>query len=280
MKISPSVQAPDTLDRDALLEIALAAARRAGALILDFLDGGVGREDLRSEATAKSSATDLVTRADRASEELIVETIRASRPDDGLFGEEGSRVRGSTGVEWVIDPIDGTTNFVYGYPAFAVSIAASDQSGALVGVVYDPLHRETFSAKRGAGAFYNDLPIPEWTSSPPLAESLLATGFGYRPELRALQASLLAGVLPNVRDVRRGGSAALDLCSVALGRVDLYYEAGLGRWDREAGVLVATESGRIFCDHPGIIEGENTLVVAPPPLLAPLVELLEAARDR
>ncbi len=221
-----------------------------------------------------------MTRADHASEELIVNTILASRPNDGIVGEEGSRVTGSTGIEWIIDPIDGTTNFVYGYPAFAVSIAASDRDGALVGVVHDPLRDETFSARRGGGAFCNDEPIPTWTASPPLDESLLATGFGYRPAMRAAQASLLADVLANVRDVRRGGSAALDLCSVAVGRVDLYYEAGLGRWDREAGVLIATEAGRLVRDHPGIIAGHTTLVVAPPPLLEPFIALLEAARDR
>ena len=198
---------------------------------------------LRDGAESKSSATDLVTRADRASEELIVSRLLAQRPNDGLFAEEGSRRPGTSGLEWVIDPIDGTTNFVYGYPGFAVSIAASDAQGALIGVVHDPLRRETFTAIRGAGSFCDGKQIIARQTAPPLAEALLATGFGYGADRRGEQGELLARVLPKVRDIRRGGSAALDLCSVAVGRVDAYYEGGLGRWDREAGVLVATEAG-------------------------------------
>jgi myo-inositol-1(or 4)-monophosphatase len=277
--MTPSRREPSH-DLDVLLGIAIDSARRAGSLVNDFLAERDGRSRLRVNARSKSSATDLVTRADHASEELIVATILANRPNDGIVGEEGSRVAGSTGVDWIIDPIDGTTNFVYGYPAFAVSIAASDGDGPLVGVVYDPLRGETFSARRGGGSFLNDEPIPTWTSAPSLEESLLATGFGYQPAMRSAQASLLTHVLPRVRDIRRGGSAALDLCSVAVGRVDLYYEAGLGRWDREAGVLIATEAGRVARDHSGIMDGRNTLIVAPPPLLGPFIALLEAARDR
>lgn len=165
-----------------------------------------------------------------------------------------------------------------GTPAFSISIAACDANGALVGVVHDPLRRETFTAMRGGGSFCNGQPIPGPRVVPPLSEALIATGFGYSPRLRANQAEILGRVLPGIRDIRRGGSAALDLCSVAVGRVDAYYEAGLGRWDREAGVLVATEAGRVIRDHPGIIDDEVTLVVAPPGLIGPLCALLEAAR--
>jgi myo-inositol-1(or 4)-monophosphatase len=262
-----------------LLDLAIDVAHRAGALVLESFGGG-GHGHLRPDAVAKSSITDLVTRADRASEELIVDRLLAARPADGVVGEEGSRRSGASGIAWVIDPIDGTTNFVYGYPAFAISIAASDVDGAIVGVVHDPLRRETFSAIRGGGSFLNGQPIPRWTLSPPLAESLVATGFSYQADRRAKQAEILLGVLPNVRDIRRGGSAALDLCAVSVGRVDAYYEAGLGRWDREAGVLIATESGRLSLDHAGIIDGLITLIVAPPSLLEPLTTLLEGARKR
>jgi myo-inositol-1(or 4)-monophosphatase len=275
--------APGALDageRPSLLRLATEAAHRAGDLLLGILAEGEGHARLRSEASTatKSSSTDLVTRADRASEELIAGHLLGARPDDGLFGEEGSRRVARSGIEWVIDPIDGTTNFVYGYPVFAVSIAASDPDGAVAGVVHDPLRGETFGAIRGGGCFLNGEPIAPWTVSPPLAEALVATGFAYRAETRRAQGALLAGVVSNVRDVRRAGSAALDLCSVAVGRVDAYYEAGLGRWDREAGVLIATESGRLAADVEGLVDGATTLVVAPPPLLGPLRALLERAK--
>ena len=261
-----------------LLRLATDAAHRAGKLILEYFLAADGQ--LRRGASTKSSVTDLVTAADRASEELIVNRVLAARPDDGIVGEEGSRRPGRSGVVWVIDPIDGTTNFVYGYPAFCVSIAASDADGAIVGVVHDPLRDETFSAVRGGGSFLNGTPIPSRSTPPPLAEALVATGFGYDADRRAKQVAILAGVLPSVRDIRRGGSAALDLCSVALGRVDAYFEAGLGRWDREAGVLIAAEAGMLWRDYDGIIDGVPMLVVAPPQLLAPLTTLLESARDR
>jgi myo-inositol-1(or 4)-monophosphatase len=261
-----------------LLRLATDAAHRAGRLVLDSFATGDGH--VRRGATAKSSATDLVTAADRASEELIVNRVLAARPDDGIVGEEGSHHPGRSGVVWVIDPIDGTTNFVYGYPAFSISIAASDASGAIVGVVHDPLRDETFTAVRGGGSFLNGTPLPSRPPPPPLAESLVATGFGYDADRRARQAAILSVVLPNVRDIRRGGSAALDLCAVSAGRVDAYYEAGLGRWDREAGVLIAAESGLVWRDHEGIIDGLVTLVVAPPQLMAPLTALLESARAR
>jgi myo-inositol-1(or 4)-monophosphatase len=260
-----------------LLRLAIDAAHRAGKLVLEYFSASDGQ--LRRGAVTKSSATDLVTAADRASEELIVNRVLTARPDDGIVGEEGSTRPGQSGIVWVIDPIDGTTNFVYGYPAFSISIAASDAAGAIVGVVHDPLRDETFSAVRGGGSFLNGSPMPGRPTPPPLAESLVATGFGYNADRRAAQAAILAGVLPKVRDIRRGGSAALDLCAVSIGRVDLYYEAGLGRWDREAGVLIAAESGLAWRDRDDLVDGVDTLVVAPPPLLAPFIALLESARD-
>jgi myo-inositol-1(or 4)-monophosphatase len=267
-------------DPHALLALGITAAEDAGALILDYLDR-MGRKAIRDAAEVKSSTTDLVTQADRGSERLIVDRLLGVRPDDGIIGEEGSERQGSSGITWVIDPIDGTTNFVYRYPAFSISIAACDDSGTVVGVVHDPLRKETFTAIRDQGCWLNGAPIPVVpTLSPPLEEALIATGFSYSSQKRAAQAALLLGVLPNVRDIRRGGSAALDLCSVAVGRVDAYYEAGLARWDREAGVLIAREAGLLIDEDGDLLAPDLTLIVAPPGLLAPFRALLAVANER
>ena len=215
-------------------------------------------------AETKSTPTDMVTAVDKASEERIVNALRAARPDDGLVGEEGAGVEGTSGLRWLIDPIDGTTNFVYGYPAVAVSIACVEGGGeaAVAGAVIDVGRGEVFSATRGGGAFLNEAPLPSPPGPLDLARTLVGTGFSYSSATRAEQAGVLVRLLPVVRDIRRGGSAALDLCWAAAGRMDAYYERGTQPWDRAAGMLIAHEVGLrgelegdlVWVAHPGIAD--------------------------
>jgi myo-inositol-1(or 4)-monophosphatase len=192
----------------------------------------------------KSTPTDMVTAVDKASEARIVAALHERRPDDGVVAEEGSAAVSASGVTWVIDPIDGTTNFVYGYPATAVSVAAVDDANqSLAGAVVDIGRREVFSAARGDGAFCDDRRLTLPGGPAELSLALIGTGFSYHRELRAAQAAVLTRLLPVVRDVRRGGSAALDLCWAATGRTDAYYERGTAPWDRAAGLLIAHEAG-------------------------------------
>jgi myo-inositol-1(or 4)-monophosphatase len=184
----------------------------------------------------------MVSDADRAAEDAISQLLRAERPDDGLLGEEGLSAGGSSGRRWVVDPLDGTTNYLYRYSAWAVSVALEDSEGALVGVVHDPLNGETFAAERAAGAVLNGAPI-QVRDLDDLGRALVATGFGYDPDVRRGQAEVLLRVLPRVRDVRRAGAAALDLCHVAAGRLDGYYERGINHWDHAAGALIVREAG-------------------------------------
>ena len=227
---------PDPLD---LLKIAADLARRAGALALS-MHAGLGGSDAKTDT--KSSPTDVVTAADRASEELLVEGIRAARPGDGVLGEEGSSDEGTTGVRWVIDPIDGTVNYLYGLPQWAVSIGVEVEGTTVAGVVLNPVADELFAAVLGGGATLNGTPL-RCSAATELSQSLVATGFGYDARRRAAQAAFLPAVLPAVRDLRRMGAGALDLCAVAAGRVDAYYEQGLSPWDMSAGLLIATEAG-------------------------------------
>ena len=266
------------VDLHLLLEFAGETAQRAGELLLEGLSERGASERLAAAAT-KSSPTDLVTELDRASEALIVKALRTRRPEDGLLGEEGTSRAGSSGLTWVIDPLDGTTNFVYGYGSFAVSIALVDAGGPLLGVVHDPLRGETFSAARGLGAHLDGRRLAAPAASGPLSEALLGTGFGYDTELRVAQARLLPTVLGAVRDLRRGGSAALDLCSVASGRLDGYFEAGLAPWDRAAGELVVTEAGGVVLEVSGLHAGRTTLVASPPDRLEALLALLASAAE-
>ncbi len=197
--------------------------------------------------STKSSSADVVTEIDTWAEDTIVARIGQARPDDGLIGEEGTNRTGTSGISWVIDPIDGTTNFLYDIVGWSVSIAASDGTRALAGAVYDPVRDELFSASLGGGAHRNDSSISV-SSKDELATALIATGFGYAAERRAHQADVLTRVLPHVRDIRRLGGAALDLCAVACGRVDAYFERGLSPWDSAAGALIAAEAGAHVVD--------------------------------
>lgn len=247
------------------LEVAETAARRAGELLL----GRFGRPARHVER--KSSATDMVSDADRAAEEAIASLLRTERPDDALLGEEGAQEGGSSGRRWVVDPLDGTTNYLYGFPQWAVSVAVEEgNSGVLVGVVLDPARDELFAATRGGGATLNGEPIA-LRAAPPLAEALVATGFSYEPAVRAAQAQTLRAVLPRVRDVRRAGAAALDLAWLAAGRLDGYYERGLKPWDWAAGRLIVTEAAGEVAELPGEPKG---LAAATPELLPRLLELV------
>ena len=238
-----------------LLEIAVAAALPAGALLLERFRGPA------TGLSAKTSRTDLVSDADREAEELLARAILDARPGDSLVAEEGAAADGGSGVRWLVDPLDGTINFLWGVPHWCVSVAAYDADGGLAGVVHDPNRGETFTAVRGGGARLDGAPI---AVRPPTAvsEALVATGFEYTAEARARQARLLATVLPAVRDVRRFGAAALDLCWVAAGRFDGYFETGLKAWDRAAGEMIVREAGGAVEDmaRDGVIAGHPALV--------------------
>ena len=190
----------------------------------------------------KSSDTDLISATDSWSEERIVTRLNEARPYDEIVSEEGMQVSGTSGVRWLDDPIDGTTNFVYGHPGFSISIGAEVDDEPIAGVVVDPLLDETFAAARGAGATRNGRPIG--VSLPhDLSRALVATGFGYHPDRRRRQAEGLVEILPRVGDIRRMGGAALDLAYVACGRVDAFFERGLATWDVAAGRVLVAEAG-------------------------------------
>lgn len=238
-------------------------------------------------AATKSSATDVVTIMDRRSEELLQRRIRERRPQDGLLGEEGAAVEGTSGITWVVDPIDGTVNYLYEIPAYAVSVAAciGDVDGQwepVAGAVFNPVSGELFHARRGGGAFLREtgatssVTMLSVSAETELSHALTGTGFGYDATQRARQAEVLTRVLPSVRDIRRAGSAALDLCAVAAGRLDVYYESGLNPWDRAAGQLCVTEAGGQL-RGPGsaapsaqlVVAGPEALVTALHPLVTP-----------
>ena len=215
----------------------------------------------------------MVSDADRAAERAITALLRAERPDDGIMGEEGAAVEGASGRRWVVDPLDGTTNYLYGFPQWAVSVAVEDASGALAGVVLDPVRGELFRASRGAGADLGGEPL-HVRDGAQLSRSLIATGFGYEAGWRAEQARVAAHILPRVRDVRRAGAAALDLAWLAAGRLDGYWERGLNPWDWAAGRLLVTEAGGAVAELGGERYG---LVAAGPALLPQLLELVAEA---
>jgi myo-inositol-1(or 4)-monophosphatase len=224
-------EAPD------LLDLARRAAVAAGDLLLDRFGGpaqGVG---------TKSSPTDLVSDADRDAETLILALLERERPGDAVLAEEEGPLAGE-GLRWLVDPLDGTVNYLYGQPQWCVSVACEDREGTLAAVVHDPLRSETMTAVRGGGAWLGERALRA-RADVPLAQAMVATGFSYRAEVRARQAQLLRAVLPHVRDIRRAGSAALDLAWLAAGRLDGYYEHGLNAWDWAAGGLLVREAGGV-----------------------------------
>lgn len=255
-----------------LRQLAAELAVRAGALILEGRRSGIGSVD------TKSTGTDLVTEYDRASEHLIVNALRSARPDDAIIGEEGTAEDGVSGVRWLIDPIDGTTNFFYGLPGYAVSIAAADDDGTLAGAVFVPATNELFTAARGEGATLNGHPI-HCSTTTDVGQTLLATGFSYHPELRRVHIRRLLHIIGEVRDIRRLGAAAPDLCYVAAGRVDAYFEEHLGPWDLAAGELIAREAGCITADLSGAPARPAQVLVANPHLFEPLRALINRADE-
>jgi myo-inositol-1(or 4)-monophosphatase len=255
---------------DDLLDLAEELARRAGALLLKRL------ADPRTEVSTKSSATDMVTEIDRLSERLIVDGIRAARPRDAILAEESGELEGSSGLRWVVDPLDGTTNYLYGHPGFAVSIAVERDGRSIVAVVNDPVHSELFTAVSEGGARRNGVTIRP-SQAVDLGTALVATGFAYDPARRRAQAAVLERVLPRIRDIRRMGAAAVDLCSVACGRVDAYYERGLEAWDLSAGLLIAAEAGASVGAIGGGPAVPGSAIAAPPALFEPLRALLVEA---
>lgn len=220
------------------LELAERAAREAGEVLL----GWFGRQP--EGLASKTSVTDPVSEADRQAERTIRDLLAAERPDDGILGEEGTQEPTANGRTWIVDPLDGTVNFLYGMRTWAVSVALEDSDGVAVGVVYNPVDDECFSARRGEGAALNGEPL-RVTGCTSLERAMVGTGFSYEAPRRETQAELLVNVLPRVRDVRRAGAAALDLAYVAAGRYDAFYEHGLKRWDEAAGVLLVKEAGGV-----------------------------------
>ena len=238
-----------------LLDLARRLATRASDHLL------VAVHQAHHESSTKTSATDLVTETDRAVERLIVEGLREARPHDGIHGEEGARTEGSSGVHWFVDPIDGTTNFWYGLPGFNVSIAAAVDDTVVAGVVVDVMRGEVFTATAGGGAHVNGRAI-HCTDRADLSLALVTTGFSYEAERRRRQGEVLTRVLPRIRDIRRLGSCALDICAVASGLLDAYVEEGAHIWDHAAAGLICAEAG-------GVVEvtrspGDKRLLICAP----------------
>jgi myo-inositol-1(or 4)-monophosphatase len=245
-----------------LLDIATEAARTAGALLL-------ARFGTEAVLATKSTSTDLVSEADLAAERAIRAVLAMRAPDDAVMGEEGEDSSGTSGRRWIVDPLDGTVNFLYGLPQWCVSVACEGRAG----VIYDPVRDELFSAVADGPAMLDGRAI---AISPPddLGHALVATGFGYDPERRALQAEVAARVIPAARDIRRGGAAALDLAWCAAGRLDAYYERGVNPWDVAAGELICARAGL----HVERLRPTDTLpwgvLVAPPRLAGELRALV------
>jgi myo-inositol-1(or 4)-monophosphatase len=244
------------------LEVAERAAREAGEVLMSYF--GRAAEGLHM----KSSPTDPVSDADREAEATIQRVLAAERPDDGVIGEEGADTEAASGRVWIVDPLDGTVNFLYGLRTWAVSIALEDADGLAVGVVFNPVDEECFGAARGEGAAMNGRPI-RVTGCAGLDRAMVGTGFSYESEQRATQAELLTRLLPRVRDIRRAGAAALDLAYVACGRVDAFYERGLKRWDEAAGRLLVQEAGGAIAELRG--EPHGVAAAATPTLLEELL---------
>lgn len=261
---------PSPLD---LRDIARTVAIEAGELIVRRRAEGV------EIAASKSTSIDVVTFADRESEEFIKSRLSDLRPDDAFFGEESGGASGASGLTWIVDPIDGTVNYLYGIPQYAVSIAVVEGEAnpetwnQLAGVVVNPSVGEVFTAAQGHGAFLGTQQLHVNNESL-LAHSLVATGFAYSSHLRATQAQVLTQLLPQVRDIRRAGAASLDLCSVAAGRVDAYFERDTKPWDYAAGSLIVREAGGIVGGLSGASEGGDMILAANPSLFGQLEALL------
>jgi myo-inositol-1(or 4)-monophosphatase len=255
-----------------LLEVAVAVVRPAAAQARRL------RSVASTEVDTKTSDTDVVTAADRAVERQVVAELGRRRPGDAVLGEEFGSAGGEGGggaarVRWVLDPIDGTVNYLYGLPWYAVSLAAEVDGAVVAGVVHNAANGQEWTAAAGHGAWRAGHRL-RGSSQRQLRQALVATGFGYGADRRAHQAEVLAGLLGDVRDIRRFGSAALDLCLAAEGAVDAYFEKGLNLWDRAAGGLIATEAGLTVAGLAGAPPGPDLVVAAPPALFGPLHDRL------
>ena len=260
---------PADVDTDALLDLATRGALAAGAELMVRYGNIQGLD-------TKTSVNDPVSDADRAAEAMLVSMITAERPGDGLLGEEGAARESTSGLRWVIDPLDGTVNYLYQLDNFSVSVAVEDADGAVVGVVHSPTLGRTYRAVRGSGAEMNGQPL-RVNDPVTLDRALVGTGFGYEVERRRNQGRLIAELLPRVRDIRRIGSAALDLCAVAAGAIDGYFEEGVKAWDVAAGELIAREAGALSA----VVTptgAESGCLAAGPTLFAELQEFLEGYR--
>jgi myo-inositol-1(or 4)-monophosphatase len=287
-----------------LLALAIAVACEAGEMLAD-------RRGRPAVIGTKSSPTDVVTEMDQAAERLIRSRILAERPDDAILGEEGGQTGGEAPVRWIVDPLDGTVNYLYGLPDWAVSIAAEAGGQVVAGVVCVPPRDALFLAAAGAGAWRSSMAhIRRWasvacrrpgpdrnesgqvappgsqllscTADVPLSRALIATGFGYERARRMVQGEVLSAVLPRVRDIRRNGACSVDLCSVAAGNVDGYYERGVQYWDIAAGTLIAREAGAVVGGLAGRPAGPSMTISAGPALFIELHDLLldlDAERD-
>jgi myo-inositol-1(or 4)-monophosphatase len=270
MTESPARIAPELAPLTATdaLDVAVGAARAAATILVERFRGpAVG-------VRSKSTATDLVSEADEQAEQAVVAYLRARRPHDGLVAEEGSARESTTGFRWLVDPLDGTINYLYGIPHWCVSVACADAGGAIAGAVFDPTRGELFTAARDAGAHLGGRPVAT-SSVTELATALVATGFSYDSGERAAQAAIVAKVAGSVRDIRRAGSAALDLAWVAAGRLDAYFEVSRSAWDSAAGALLVKEAGG------DVTWTEHTEIVASGHSLHPrLVALLRASHEK
>ncbi|MGC4941150.1 inositol monophosphatase family protein [Kribbella sp. DT2] len=253
-----------------LLKLAVTVATEAAELIVERRRGTV------TVADTKSTATDIVTAVDRESEELIRARVLQARPDDSFLGEEGDDIDGTSGVRWVVDPIDGTVNYLYDIPTYAVSIAVEQDGVTVAGVVVDAPKGEVFTATLGGGAFLDGKPIrvSDCTS---LDRALVGTGFGYDPDRRLVQAEVVQQLIAKVRDIRRIGVGAIDLCYVGCGRLDAVYERGLNPWDYGAGALVASEAGATVGGLNGAQVSPEMSIAATPGVFDALHDALAAA---
>lgn len=266
---SPAHIAPEAAALTAIdaLVVAVGAARAAAEILVERFRGpAIG-------VRSKSTSTDLVSAADERAEQAVVAYLRSRRPHDGLVAEEGSAGESTTGFHWLVDPLDGTINYLYGIPHWCVSVACADAEGAMAGAVLDPIRGELFTAARGAGAHLGGRPIAVTSVADPAA-ALIATGFSYEARERAAQAAIVARVAGSVRDIRRAGSAALDLAWVASGRLDAYFEVSRSAWDTAAGALLVREAGGevTWTEHTEIVASGR-------PLHARLVALVRAGHE-
>ena len=245
-----------------LVSLAEEVARAAGALLMQRPDSFT--------FTEKSSAVDFATQMDQQAESLIVKSLLAARPDDGIIAEEGAAQSSESGITWVIDPLDGTVNYLYGLPGWNISIAAKNQEGVIAGVVFAPTINSLWKARKGGGAYLNNKAI-KCNDPVNLNLALIATGFSYDLELRKEQGARIQKLIPQIRDLRRNGAAAVDLCYVAMGAVDAYFESSLKEWDFAAGGLIATEAGALISGRTGGAPDGDMVVCAGPSLHAQLL---------